>query len=400
MPRKGFIRRFFGLSNKSNDKVKVVQLVHTRGESPERASTDPLEYIREGYEKNPTFFAAVDRIVKNVDSVSWFVETKQYNPETGEYEWKLDTEHKVNRLLTSPNPVQKMTFDMHIKGSVISLLVGGNFIWYKVRDDLGEVRYWQLLPLYAVKPKLDDTGVVTYYEYQQPYGSSYRTIHIPARDIIHGFEYNPTDPTWGLSKLKVLAETIDTDNAAQEWNLTSTEGRGVPDGTFIIKGEVEEEEYERAKERIRENYYGPSNGRLPWLITGDVEWIQRSLTPVEMDFLNSRKFNRSLISAVMGVPLPLLGDMDAATYNNVAHMKKSLWEDAIIPILNLIMSTVNLDLAEEYSDSVRINYSLADVQVLRPDYGAKLNDALKLQKLGVDLKEINRILDLGINFDD
>lgn len=386
-------KMFFAISGNRGVSVStpITQIIDLRGGSSARSEVDPLVLIKEGYELNAFVYACIDRRVKNVDLVDWFVERKKGD------EWILDTKHPLNKLLAKPDPNRKMNTDQFIKGLVLCDDIAGNFIIRKIRDgknNKGQLHGLEILPVFAIKPVSDDRGYITHYKYTISPGN---VETIPAEDIIHGMQYNPADPTWGLSKIKVLGETIDTDNAAQSWNKHALSNRGVPDGIFIVKQSMEDDEYEEAMERVREKYTGINNAREPKIINGDVEYVPTDKTPVEMDYINGRKHIRSIIAAVFGVPLPLVGDNDASTYNNMKQMVKSLWEDSIIPTLNHIMATLNYDFRLEYEEEVRINYSLANVQALREDYGAKLDDALKMLKLGVPVEEINRILDLGID---
>lgn len=384
----------FSLSNNTTSLLPMTQVVYREGVSSGRQDFDPMVAIKEGFKLNPTFFAGVDKIAKNVDLVEWVVEVETTSG------WERDTKHELNKILRLPDPRRKLSFDGLTKASIIFLNVGGNFIWYKVRtgsNNTGKVWRWELLPLASIKPIINTDGYIDHYEYAK---DKYTTLKLKPSDIIHGKEFDPADPNWGLSKLKVLSQTVDTDNAAQSWNLHSMDNRGVPDGAWVYSGDIEQEEYDEMYDDLQEQFTGVKNARKPMLLTGSVEWVSLGATLQEMDYLNSRKFNANQIAKVLGVPAPLLGDMDSSTYNNVEQFKKSLWEDAIIPHLNLIMDTINVDLQEEYKDEkqkVRINYSLANVPVMREDYGAKLDSALKMRNLGIALPEINRILDLGLS---
>lgn len=343
-----------------------------------------------GLEENTYVFMCVNEILKNLSSVEWLIETRG-----SDGVWVQDTEHPSNQLITQPN--LKGSFTQLIKQMYVNFDLEGNFILHKIKGVGGSVIGLECLPAVNVTPKVDSTTKeILYYTYRL--GSSSNIIY--PDDIIHGMFYDPTDSTWGISKLSVLKKALDCDDKATEWNKSSMEHRGVTDGAFVFDELLDGDEFDEALESIKDKYANSAKGREPWLLHGGVKWVNMSRTPVEMDYLDSRKYTREEIAGVFGVPLLLLGVLEKSSYNNLDTSKKLLWQDTIIPMLDEFFEILNFNLRESFGEDWRINYDISKISVLQEDRTKKVEDALKLQTLGLSLSTINRILELGLSEED
>ena len=116
-----------------------------------------------------------------------------------------------------------------------------------------------------------------------------------------------------------------------------------------------------------------------------------------MDFVNSRKANWAEIAAVFGVPLASLGFTENVNLANAKEMNRSLWQDTIIPQLELIKRQLNQQLAIEFGADVVISYDLSNVAALQEDLDKKLVNAESLWRMGVPFNVINQKLELGLD---
>lgn len=335
-------------------------------------------------------FMCVNEIVKNLASVEWQIETRDANGI-----WSVDLKHPTNSLISKPNA--KGSFSKLVKEMYVNYDLDGNFILHKIRGVGGNIIGLECLPAQNVKPKKDTaTNTIIYYEYKV----GNRTERIYPDDIIHGLFYNPSDSTWGISKLDVLKRALDCDSKATEWNKSSMENRGVTDGAFVIDEILDSDELREAMVNVKENYANVNKGREPWVLHGGVKWVNMSRTPVEMDYLDTRKYTREEIAGVFGVPLLLLGVLERSSYNNLDTSKKLLWQDTIIPLLDELFETLNFSLQQEFGENWRITYNLSNVSVLQEDRTRKIDDATKLKALGLSIETINKMVDLGLTEED
>jgi hypothetical protein len=116
-----------------------------------------------------------------------------------------------------------------------------------------------------------------------------------------------------------------------------------------------------------------------------------------MDFVNSRKAVWTEIAAVFGTPLATLGFTDDVNLANAETMRKLMWQDTIIPQLDLIYRQLTHQLARQFGDDWMIVPDLANVAALQDGISTKLDSATKLFAMGVPFNQINAELELGFN---
>jgi len=164
--------------------------------------------------------------------------------------------------------------------------------------------------------------------------------------------------------------------------------------------ELTPDQVQEASQLIKERT-GASNAREP-LITSKASVQQLSLTPVEMDFMETRRFSREEVCGVYGVPSALIAEMGAVNLVNSETARKLFWLDTVIPLMDEIIDALNHCLAKEYGNSqqIRITYDTSNVAALQENYGDKITNAQKLWSMGVPLNVINQRLELGFDEDD
>ncbi len=90
-----------------------------------------------------------------------------------------------------------------------------------------------------------------------------------------------------------------------------------------------DEQFERLDEQVNEKYAGSSAAGKILLLEGGLYWQQMSMSPHDMDFLNSRNTTARDIAGVLQYPSMLLGIPGDNTYSNQKEARMSLWEDTI-----------------------------------------------------------------------
>ena len=209
---------------------------------------------------------------------------------------------------------------------------------------------------------------------------------------------DPSNPAIGLSPFRAAARAAQTDSAMQDWNKAMMDNGGNPSMLISTKEQLSQQQKLTFMREIMMKFTGRKNAGRPMLVSGETQVDKLSLNQQEMDFLESRKWNRDEILAIYGVPPMLVGVSDAATYNNFAEAKKILWMQTVKPLLNVI--------CEGYNKFYRNNGKLKKGQYIAPDYTqvdalsdneeSKLERAEKLFKMGVPMSIINDKLGLGL----
>ena len=169
-----------------------------------------------------------------------------------------------------------------------------------------------------------------------------------------------------------------------------------------MRNVVTEDDYALARRMIEDRISGPDNARRPWIVGGDSDVRPMSYTAVEMDYINTRKFNREVISAALGVPAPLIGDADNSTYNNLDTLKRDFWQDTISNWLEELRQDLTRQvLLPYYGDkrrskqpALRYMYDLSNVEALQANMQEKADVAKTFVDAGYTPQSVANMLEL------
>lgn len=353
---------------------------------PVRNEWDYQNAIKHGYKRSATVYSCINLIAKSAASVEW----KTYKRIKGGT-WEEVLDHPLSLLIENPNPF--MSRKDFIERMTHSLYLGGNSIFTKVRGAGNNVLELWYLPQENIKPIPDARKFISHYEYN---AEGVRR-NIKTQDIIHNQFLNPSDLFWGIAPIRAAAEIIDTDNEAIKWNRGSMQQRAIADGAFIIDQPLTEDQWKEARQQITDNHAGAENARNFWVLGAGATWQPMSMTPAEMDFIESRKLNREEICSIFNVPPVMIGIYENATLANIETGRKIFWLDTIIPYLVDIRNSLNAALAMEYGADIKLDFDTSTVEAIQENIQDKIANATSLFAMGVPFNEINKKLDLGFD---
>ena len=335
--------------------------------------------VREGYRISGSVYRAIRVIVQAASGIPWVVLDK---------DGEVIPNHPFTQAWSHPNLEFSGQDNMEL--IIAHLKLAGNAFIQPIMVGGKPKEFWVCMPdlIQPIPSKLPGEWLAGY-QVATPSGGQYIA---PAEQFIHFMQFDPGNPYWGMGDLLAAARTVDTDNEAQDTQKITSQNRGTPDGVFQVEA-LTDQQYEEADRRIQERYLSKEKRRRPWVIAG-AKWQQMSLTPIEMDFINSRLQNKRDIAAVFGVDPWFLGDNEHSSYNNIIEAKKALYEEAVIPLLDDIKATLNLKVAPIYGD-ITISYDTSRIVALRADYTKKAEQARTFWAMGVPFDQINERLELG-----
>ncbi|MHA1599904.1 MAG: phage portal protein, partial [Alphaproteobacteria bacterium] len=102
----------------------------------------------------------------------------------------------------------------------------------------------------------------------------------------------------------------------------------------------------------------------PMLLDGGLKWQEMSLSPKDMDFLESRNAASRDVAQVFGVPPQLLGIPGDNTYSNYQEARLALWEDTVVPLLRHVRDEFNGWLVPMFGDDLKLEIDLDEVPAL------------------------------------
>lgn len=301
-------------------------------------------FAREAYGKNVVAYQSINRIADAIASVKMGV----YRGET-----EL-VEHPLITLLRRPNPMQ--SYGDYVRAKVSYLMIAGN--GYEERFIVGS----EVKELYQLRPDRmsilpSASGVPAAYVYKV--GQNTTRWEVDPRtlnsDVRHIKLFNPLNDWYGMSPVEAGSYALDQNNESMAWMQALLQNSARPSGALTMKdgGTLSDENFNRLKSQIEEQYSGSINAGRPMLLEGGLEWQQMGLSPTDMGIIESKFASARDVALAFGVPPQLLGIPGDNTYANYAEARLAFWEDTALPLLDMIVHDWNAWLGALYGVTIR-----------------------------------------------
>lgn len=321
-----------------------------------------------GYRKNAIVYRAVTLIAKSLASVPWLL----YQGDE-----EVDT-HPLLDLLHKPNPLQGGSLLM--ESLVSSLLLSGNAYLEAVS---GKTAPSELYVLRSDRVRVipGEDGFPSGYEYRV--NGQTRTIEVDFSagelPLGHLKFFNPLNDWYGMSPLEAALKALDIHNTVSGHNLALLQNGGRPSGALMIRDTtLSETQRSQLREDLKGVYEGAANAGRMMILEGDFKWEEMGLSPKDMDFTEGKNLSARDIAQAFGVPPMLVGIPGEATFSNYKEARFHLWEDTILPLLDMILDHFNMWLVPKFGKDLRLSYDPDEIPALAPRRDAtwkKVNDA-------------------------
>lgn len=256
-------------------------------------------------------------------------------------EWEAIEDHPLVTLLKRPNPWQSSRV---LFGALTDCLtVAGYGYWLKVRDGLGQVVEVWWVPNHQIQPEWGGPRQVQFYRYTPSVGGERR---IDPADIVHfRIGSDPGNPAQGCSPLAEQIRSIVGINAGERYTASvlrwAHSGKlGSPkDGTNPIDPDTPEEaEMIALSAKLGRDFGGENAGRIVMTnLPMDLHDIGNGPEAMLLDRILDRP--EANICAAMGLNTLVLNLPSSAatrTYANLAEANRQAWENAVIPLQDVI----------------------------------------------------------------
>lgn len=340
-------------------------------------------FAKEGYQNNVYVYASVRQIAMAVAGIPWIVYRQSRRGKVEE----LD-DHPLAKLLQRPNPWQGGS--RFFENLTAFLILSGNSYIEAVGPERGAPR-----ELYVLRP--DRMKVVPGNAQQPVAGYQYTvggtTANFKPEEILHLRLFNPLDDWYGMSPIEAAARSIDQNNESRAWNVALLQNSARPPGALVAEQELQEEQFNRLKEQIKEQYSGAKNAGRPLLLEGGLDWKEMGLSPADMHWLEGLKLSAREIAIAFGVPPELIGDSENKTYSNWSESRKAFYEETVLPLMDWLRDELNNWLAPQFGDDrIYLDYDRDEIEALQEDRAEVWDRALKAVEKGVLTPNEARVL--------
>ena len=339
-------------------KQKVLSSFKTYYQNIGKAVWTDRNYINlaeESYVKNVIANRCISIITKSASSVPLKIKNKKTN--------KILQEHKLIDLIKKPNPSSNK--NIFFETIYSHKLIAGNVYIRMLKNNENIPQELYILRPDRITIIAGNTDIPLAYKYRFNNNETiFKVDQLTGEsDILHIKNFNPINDWYGLSQVEPASYSIDQHNEASKWNQAILQNGAKPSGALIVKNDnfLTNDQFTRLKEQLNNEFSGSENAGKPMLLEGGLDWKEISLSPKEMDFLEMKHSTARDIALSFGVPSQLIGIPGDNTYSNMSEARLFLWEQTILPNIDIILSSLNNWLVPLFDKDLEIFYDKNDI---------------------------------------
>jgi HK97 family phage portal protein len=298
-------------------------------------------------------------------------------------------DQRLNELLKYPNE-EDCWSDLVEQWCGFKLITGNSFIYGKlIEAGNNQGKPYELFALpsqYMAIIANINVFPPTRAGYQLYYGEMWS---FDTKEILHDKYFNPQwgvtgGQLYGQSPLRAAAKNLTRSNEAKTAAVASFQNGG-PAGVLFMNDERFDPTSGQAQAQALKTAVSQKGGSANFnsiAVSGyKVDWKQIGLSPVELNIIESEKWDLKALCNIYGVPSQLLNDSDSKTYNNQREGEKALTLRCAIPLLNSLTENLNRKLHTDWGykgTNLYVDYDLSvfgELEANKAEQTAWLNTA-------------------------
>lgn len=363
----------FGLSIERKARTLTIDQLVTRLEGIHETIAG-IQVTPENCMESPTVNAIVTAISRRLSTLPVHVLRKQTS--NGRTTKERAPNHPVQRLLDSPNSWQTKT--NYWQDATSWIVRYGNHYAYKARGSTGPIRRLESWPAGNVVPMQDEDLTVFY----RVHTADGKVQDFPAEEVHHA-RGPARNGVKGDSPIMDARESIALEIAAERFG-GSFFGNGAMPGvmfeyTEAIKGFRSDDERKEFVDKLTDQFGHGRRFRSLLLPKGIKLSDSIDIDNERAQFLETRKYQRTVIAGAFGVPPHLVGDLERGTFNNVEQQSIDFVQGVVLPYAKTFESSMERDLLtpSDRSSGIIIRFNLEGA--LRGDFKTR-QEGLKIQR--------------------
>lgn len=349
-------------------------------------------YITEGYRKNATIYSLINIITKAATTIPFTIYEKTKESEykrykamqsgvadpTALYKTQLLKKnalielegHELQTLLENPNSAQ--SYASWISELIAFRKLTGNGYIYGISPDTG-INAGKFTEMYVMPSQVMEIISNGIMEPVKSYRLEYNgTYDIPAEMICHIKDFNPYyDGTgshlYGQSPLRAGFRSLTTNNEAVTTGVKYLQNQTARGVLMSEEGDINEVQAQQLKDKFRRQHQGSGNAGDVLITPKKLSWINFGLNASDLSLIEQYNASVKDLCNIYGVPVQLLNNTDASTYNNMKEAKKALYQMAVIPELMKIQDELNRWLAPKYGDKICIEFDFTAIPEMQEE---------------------------------
>jgi HK97 family phage portal protein len=394
--------------------VPFSQIVQGQIISP---SDNKQAYLTDGYLSNDIIYSIISLISDKIRLPEWaqyeIVDENKFKEYKAEFHKKevnakklyelksqalkkIKGDAKINELLNWPNEYETFN-DFVASGAINKLITGDRYVYaeiLKAGANGGKPQALHNLPSHLMSIE----ATRTFPQAPLAYNIFTQEDKFTREEVLHEKYFNPEWSTngaqlYGLSPLKAAVKRYTRNNEAMTAASVAFKNQGVkgfisPDispqdvdmGNIAIMGE----QAAKVKKLLTSAEYSGADSYGKMVATAyRMNWTDIGLSPVDMQIIESEKWDAIMLCNIYGVPPELLG-LTQKTYNNVKEAEKALTTRCAFPLLTTFRDAFNHKLNTDWGfkgKNIYIDYDFSIFTELNDNMGEKVDWVNKLWML-------------------
>lgn len=283
-----------------------------------------------------------------------------------------------NRLAYQPD--NRITAHQFWEQTVISLAMTGNAYWWRTNNTDGEVQNLTVLRPGQVNVRIQDTR-------GWPVGKPIYSVggkDVNQNQIVHLSIFNKPGDFMGQGPLQAASHDIETAYLVRKYGDSILANGSVPTGVLSTDQFLNGEQ----ANAYREAWNLAQSDRGLAVLGNGMSYQAVSLSPKDIQFLESQQFSIAQIARLFGIPAVWLNlgiDGSSLTYSNVEDLARHYLQTTLSPYLNTIEQNFSLLLPRKNEARFKLD------ALLRANLMARVDSYDKLIPLGVMSAEEARL---------
>ena len=382
-------------------------------------SEDPKAQVEIGYRKNIDVYTVINFVTTRSSAITWKVYELKDAKKKSEYEmavksgdvynamklkaqaWVETDNRKLNNLITKPNPTQ--TWPEFVREAIGYKLLTGNRYIYQLRPT-GSKQAAQLfiLPSHFMTVKLKgDANYLSRQNVEYVLDTDFN-LSFDSNEICHSKYWNPAilyqDFLYGFSPIQAAMPLIEKSNDSYSASAFAYKNMGVAgilsqgaavgeDGGFMSPDDAKD-----IQSKFDNMATGKEKFKKIFTTSASVSWTNLGMSPVDLNIIESQKMDMRQIANLFRVPVTLLNDLTASTFDNVTQSERSFYLNSAIPELTDLRDNLNNWLIPNFNENGKqfyLDFEIKTIPALQSDL-LKLSERL-MKELGQGLWTRNEI---------
>jgi len=292
-----------------------------------------------------TLFAIVNVTSEATSQVNWRLYQKQTdNRRRYEYDGQDARKEVLNHpallVWNKPNPF--MTRQEFVEATEQHRLLTGESWWLPTQGDIFNypTELWYARPdRMEVNP--DPFGdFLTGYSYRSPDGTK---IPLTPDEVILNRIPSPIDPYRGWGPVQSILADLDATRLSAEWNRNFFRNSAMPGGIIKVDEGLTDGQYNRLQQQWGEQHRGVGNAHRVGILEAGMEWVDRSFSQRDMQFVELRKVSSEVIREAYHFPKPMLGAVDDVNRANAEAAEVVFARWLVKPALERMKQALNAE---------------------------------------------------------